>query len=123
MLYYTFDNPYVDVGDITGDVELTEHGFASDDKKMVGGMSVDLLEEKLLKNSRFVGMYNQSGLNPEVMDPDMSTVRKTDGIEEIMLQKLMEANRNNINFLLTFSKIINIENTGWCCLIAKFTFL
>lgn len=101
MLYYTFDNPYVDVGDITGDVELTEHGFASDDKKMVGGMSVDLLEEKLLKNSRFVGMYNQSGLNPEVMDPDMSTVRKTDGIEEIMLQKLMEANRNNINRLAT----------------------
>lgn len=101
LLYYTFDDPIVDVTSDDDDIVYDENknAMVADEMKMFGGMQVDAIENRLLDASKYSGIYNGSGSAVRAMDKNLSTLGVRQDMDEIMIKELMEANRRNIERL------------------------
>lgn len=101
LLYYTFDDPVADVTGLGERVRFNEDesGFETGDDALFGGVLMDSFEKKVLEESRYSGLYNNSDRALAVMDRDSDTLKGGQSLDEQLLKKLMETNRRNIERL------------------------
>lgn len=105
MLYYAFDNPIVDVTSLVDGLP--------------GEGDEEELERRKLKEMRYSGLYNSDENIVPIIDRELSTVKTTDGRQEVLIERLIKANRNNIERLangIAEGKVdINPVNEGKTC--------
>ena len=103
LLYYTFDDPIVDMTDFDGDIRYDEESqeLVTDEKRTFGRFQVDAIESGLLDASKYAGIYNGSSRAVSIMDSTQATLVGKQAMEEVMIKALMEANRRNIDRLGT----------------------
>ena len=101
LLYYTFDDPVADVTGLGERVRFNEDesGFETGDDALFGVVLMDSFEKKVLEESRYSGLYNNSDRALAVMDRDSDTLKGGQSLDEQLLKKLMETNRRNIERL------------------------
>ena len=101
LLYYTFDDPIVDMTDFEGDIryDADRRELVTDDVRTFGGVQVDAIESRLLDASRYAGIYNGSSQAVQIMDSSKDTLVGKQAMDEILIKELMEANRRNIERL------------------------
>lgn len=95
MFYFTFDNPILKLGKTEGLVKYSpENGIEVD-----GSTQDELYEDLCIGEMRYTGMFSGDKSVSDRVDRGGISTRSNDGIDDVLIEKLIEANRSNIERL------------------------